>query len=121
MTIGINLLREAREKFATAVAAVKDELKNPDTVEEVKPAAAEIGSQFDQHLSELGEALGSQDQAHAKDSEPEAANVKAPELTEESQIEEPEQHESLEEKIKEKVEEVIDATGNAIGEAKFGD
>lgn len=91
MTIGINLLREAREKFAAAVAAVKDELKNPDTAEEVKPAAIELGNAFDEHLNDLNCSIG-------------------PPV---------EKHETLIERVEEGAQEALDAAGNAIGEAKF--
>lgn len=124
MTIGINLLREAREKFAAAVAAVKDELKNPDTVSEVAPAVSELGNQFNEHLKDLGSALDESspiDSVNQDDSEPVDKGESEPNSTEPEAPASTEHHESLGERIKEELTEALDSAGNAIGEAKFGE
>ena len=57
MTIGLIALRAAKEQLAAAIATIKDELKNPELAEQIKFEVYNIGSDLDDHLTELGNAM----------------------------------------------------------------
>jgi hypothetical protein len=57
MTIGLIALRAAKEQLVAAIATIKDELKNPELCEQIKFEVYNLGSDFDDHLTELGNAM----------------------------------------------------------------
>jgi hypothetical protein len=57
MTIGLIALRAAKEQLAAAIATIKDELANPEICEQIKFEVYNIGSDLDDHLTELGKAM----------------------------------------------------------------
>jgi hypothetical protein len=57
MTIGLIALRAAKEQLVAAIATIKDELKNPDLADTIKFEVFNLGSDFDDHLTELGNAM----------------------------------------------------------------
>ncbi len=57
MTLGLIALRAAKEQLAAAIATIKDELQNPELAEQIKFEVFNIGSDLDDHLSELGKAM----------------------------------------------------------------
>jgi hypothetical protein len=59
MTIGLIALRAAKDQLVAAIATIKDELKNPDLAETIKFEVYNLGSDFDDHLTELGNAMPS--------------------------------------------------------------
>lgn len=69
-TIGLKLLREAKEKLAGAYAAIREEMTNPDLAEDTKQAVMTIGEEIDEHLSNLGELISSKPAGEAPESVP---------------------------------------------------
>lgn len=80
MTIGTKLLHEAKEKLEAALAAIKEELKNPDLAGEVKSSAFDLGTEIDKHLNDLGESLGNF--GDETQEQPQAAGIVADDPTE---------------------------------------
>jgi hypothetical protein len=101
MTIGTKLLTEAKEKLKAALEAVRDELRNPDTHEEVRTEFAKFGHEMNDHFDSLGLNLESDEGLTLVTQEQSGE-------TRELQVKEP---------LGEKIEEAV---GTVVGEAKFG-
>lgn len=141
MTIGIQLLRKAKDQLEAAIAAIKDELKNPDTADIVKDQVPEIGSEFDLHLVHLADQFHHEPSAPVNIQDAEAAGDKGEDappagdpslpakiVTEEQSGEIREldiptaiKREGFIEKFENAVDRAAQTVGERIGEAKFGE
>jgi hypothetical protein len=139
MTIGLIALRAAKLQLVAAIATIKDELKNPELAEQIKFEVYNLGSDFDDHLTELGNAMprmfkeitlldptqenGIDAPVPSNIQDAEAAGSPSAEdldrVAEEQKAAAATGAEHHHKGLGENIREILDGVGNAIGEAKF--